>query len=359
MTRARPNAVLATGPRANGAGVPRVVVIIVMYRAAEQVIECISSVLASLHRDFRIVVLDNASPDGAYERVLQWARGQAGALPLAASPLTWECTLSGPIDHQELCGDIAPASIAGLAPLTLVQTGANLGYAGGNNVALKWLQACADWDYAWILNPDTVVDPNAMPALVARCRSDANLGPVGARVCFYDAPQTIQLRGGGVHKRWSGRGRMRGRGRAAGEAVDTGAIERSIDYVSGACLFFSRALLGRAGLMDERYFLYFEEIDWCRRRGDMRLGYCHDAIVYHRLGGSIGSSISHRSVSPLSLRWMYRNRLVFTRKFFPLALPSVYLCTYLDMARMIQKGAARNAWLVFKVVNGLVRISKP
>jgi len=338
------------------ASTSRVVVVILMYRGAEQAIECVSSVLASRHGDFRIVLLDNSSPDGALDRVRQWARGEMNAMPIGATPVGAEHATCGPIDHGERAANDAPDEIASLPLLTLVPTGANLGYAGGNNVALKWLRHCRDWDYAWILNPDTVVDPAALPALVRRSSADPALGPVGARVCFYDRPNTVQQWGGGRFCRWRASARLLGSERAADELVDERSVECALDYVTGASLFFSRDFLDRTGLMDERYFLYYEEIDWCRS-GAMPLGYAHDAVVYHRLGGSIGSSMTHRKASPLSIRCMYRSRLLFTRKFFPWRLPTVYLGTYLDIARMIQRGAWRNAWLVFKTINGLERIT--
>jgi hypothetical protein len=336
----------------------RVIVIVLTYRGADVAIECLSSVLASDYPDFRIIALDNASPDGAYAQLKAWAGGAAPP-PIAQSPIGATSNAKGPLDFAEREPGAAPADTASLPRLTLVQTGANLGYAGGNNVALRWLQKLTDWDYAWILNPDTAIALDAMAALVRKCTSDPALGVVGARICFYDRPDVIQEWGGARHRPLRGTGRMLGLGRSAAEPVDETRIAVEMDYVSGASLFFTPQFLRRASLMDEGYFLYFEEVDWCRRRGDLKLGYAHDARVYHRLGGSIGSSTSYRDRSAFSISWSLRSRFRFARKFHPWSLPAVYLSSYIDIARMLSQGAFANAWLEFKLINGIAPFLTP
>ena len=137
------------------------------------------------------------------------------------------------------------------------------------------------------------------------------------------------------------------------EPVDEAHVARKLDYVSGASLFFTREFLARAGAMNEGYFLYFEEADWCRRRGDLKLGYAHEARLYHRLGASIGSSTSYRARSPLAISWALKNRFRFARKFCPWALPLIYFSSYIDVIQMLRAGAFANAWLEFKLLNGL------
>ncbi|MFZ1991408.1 MAG: glycosyltransferase family 2 protein [Alphaproteobacteria bacterium] len=330
----------------------RVIVIVLVYRGADIAIECLSSVLASDYPDFRVVVLDNSSPDGAYARLKAWAGG-APPPPITNSPIGAAANTTGPLDFAERAPGDAPSDTASLPRLTLVETGANLGYAGGNNVALRWLQNLSDWDYAWILNPDTVIARDAMPALIKKCAGDPRLGAVGARIAYYNQPDVIQEWGGAKYRPWRGTGRLLGLGHPASESVDESRVAEELSYVSGASLFFTREFLRRAGPMDESYFLYFEEADWCRRRGDLKLGYAHEARVYHRLGSSIGSSTSYRDRSPLSIGWSLCNRFRFARKFYRGALPFIYLSSYIDIARMVLAGAFANAWLEFKLINGL------
>lgn len=332
------------------AEIPLVVVVIVTYGRAEDAMEAIASLLQSTHRRLKIIVCDNASPDRTLDRLAAFARGEVGARqggPVAiARP-------QGPIDHVVLGAAAAP-EISDLPALTLVDTGANRGYAGGNNVALRWLQKSADWDYGLVLNPDTVVEPSAIAELVSRVQSAPGLGVVGPRVLAYEDPGLVHQWGGGTYSRLRGAARLMGLNRRRNERPDQRAVEGSLAYVTGAAFFFTREFLMRTGLMDEAYFLYYEELDWCMRRGALGIGYAHDAVIYHRLGASIGSSVKHGRISPLSIYWQYRSRFRFARKFFPWTLPSVYLATYLDMLRMISTGSPRNAALVFRAVHGLL-----
>jgi hypothetical protein len=331
---------------------PRIVVIIVTYGGAEDAIESIASLLQSTHASFKIILCDNASPDGTLARVRAFARGEKLAQLRPGCPIAIDLP-AGAIDHVELDADAPFVDIAALPRLSLVDTKANRGYAGGNNVALRWLQANPDWDYGWILNPDTVVDRGAMAALVAHARGRPQLGPIGARMCFYDDPQRIEQWGGGRFRRLRASGLDIGVGRPASYRPVPGQVEREMTYVVGSSFFFPRAFLDTVGLMDERYFLYFEEVDWCRRRGDFALGYAHDAIVYHKCGASIGSSISRKKVSPLALYWTFRNRYVYTWKFDPWALPAVYLWGYYDVLRFILIGSWRGALIVLRTMHGL------
>lgn len=333
---------------------PLVVVVMVTYGRAEDAIEAIASLLQSTHSRTRIILCDNASPDRALDRIRAFAKGQAKASSRSGCPveIAWP---KGEIDHVEIDASEGSVDIARLPRLTLVDTKGNRGYAGGNNVALKWLEANSEWDYGIILNPDTVVDPGAISALVAQARANPGLGAIGSRIFSYDSPDVVHQWAGGTYSKLRGSARLIGLHRSRDERPNTEAISASLDYVAGSAFFFTRAFLRHVGLMDEGYFLYYEELDWCLRRGDFRLGYAHDAVIYHRHGASIGTSVKHGSISPLSIYWQYRSRFRFTRKFFPWALPSVYAASYLDMLRMISKGAWRNAILTFRAVHGLLK----
>jgi GT2 family glycosyltransferase len=329
---------------------PLVVVIIVTYGHAEDAIEAIASLVQSTHRRLKIIVCDNASPDGALDRIKAFARGETSGRSAGPVAIAWPRA----IDHVELRADVASVDIAALPALTLVDTGANRGYAGGNNVALRWLQASQAWDYGLVLNPDTVVEPAAIAELVRRARSAPELGAIGPRIFSYEDPNLVHQWGGGSYSRLRGAARLFGLNRGRDERPDERSIGKDLSYITGAAFFFTREFLGAVGLMDEAYFLYYEELDWCMRRGRFGIGYAHDAVIYHRLGASIGSSVKHGSISRLSIYWQYKSRFRFARKFFPWTLPSVYIATYIDMARMISKGSFRNAALVFRAVHGLL-----
>ena len=115
-----------------------------------------------------------------------------------------------------------------------------------------------------------------------------------------------------------------------------------MNYVSGASLFATRDYVEAVGLLDERYFLYCEEVDWCFRRGARRLGYAHEALVYHAHGTTIGSSSDRRKRSPLSVYLDERNRHLLTRRFFPKRYPLVAIATLLFTAQYLRARAGAN-----------------
>ncbi len=99
-----------------------------------------------------------------------------------------------------------------------------------------------------------------------------------------------------------------------------------MNYVEGASMLVSREFLEEVGLMCEDYFLYFEEIDWAiRASGRYSLAYAADSIIYHKVGASIGTSSNPTVKSFTCDYYNIRNRILFTKKYYPRALPTIYL----------------------------------
>ena len=120
-----------------------------------------------------------------------------------------------------------------------------------------------------------------------------------------------------------------------------------MSYVTGAAMLVSRAFIENTGLMEEGYFLYFEELDWAARgRCRFRLGYAPDSIVVHKEGASIGSKAS--GGSPLSMFYLFRNRIRFCRRFYPWFLPTVFVFSFLDVLKL----AVRCRWPQAKAALG-------
>ena len=192
----------------------------------------------------------------------------------------------------------------------------NLGYAGGINRCLAETPAADAW---WVLNPDTVAEPEAMAALVARMAGGA-WAAVGALV--YRRNGKVQSYGG----HWSaltGRCISLGINKRLDEAVDRAAIEREQNYLSGASMMISRAFLETTGPMREDYFLYCEEVDWCLRAIEkgLRLGFEPAARVLHVTGTTTGAydPIRERGRTPIYLS--ARNAVLLLRDHAPAMLP--------------------------------------
>ncbi len=144
--------------------------------------------------------------------------------------------------------------------VTFGESNNNLGYAGGINAWIRVLRNKDDWRGYWILNPDTLPEPAALAELVSYSEK-YNKGMVGSRLISPSAPDRVQSRG----LKWSfygGRTIGVDKNASALQRPDREDVERRIDSPSGASFYISSTCLERIGLMDESYFLYFEDFDW-------------------------------------------------------------------------------------------------
>jgi hypothetical protein len=210
--------------------------------------------------------------------------------------------------------------------LILVRTGANLGFAGGNNVGMRYALGRGDSEYVWLLNNDTVVERDALAHLVRRMEEDHRVGICGSTLPFYDRPSLLWARGGAVLCPWIPYARCIDYEAPASGRFRREDVERRMRYVAGASMLVSRPFLKEVGLLCEEYFLYYEEADWAARsRGRYSLGYAPESIVYHKAGASTalleGGPGGNRQIK----RYVRRNVMLYTRKHHPFALPTVWL----------------------------------
>jgi hypothetical protein len=187
--------------------------------------------------------------------------------------------------------------------IKLIENKQNLGFAGGNNVGI--LHAMANGaDYVLLLNNDTEVAPNMLRVLVDVGESDPTIGALGPKIYYYDHANVIWSAGGAVD--------------CFGEPshllenhVDEGLPDhvKDVDYMTGCALMLKRHVIEAVGTLDERFFIYFEETEWCARihRGGFRIVYVPQARMWHKI------SMQARTASRRYLYLMTRNRLLYLR----------------------------------------------
>lgn len=292
--------------------------------------------------DFRVVVCDNASTDGSVEKIEQWARGEipAEAANLELSSLS-SPPVRKPIPYLELSREQAEsASAASDIPLILIRNEANLGFAAGNNVGLRYALRDSTCHFFWLLNNDTVVRAEALSSMLEFMRHRPDVGVCGSLNLSYFHPREVQAQGGKSYQRWTGRVRASPR-----MVVDQlSAASPPMDYVNGASMLATRKFLENIGLLEESYFLYFEELDWAMRaKGKFGLGYCPKSVIYHKEGASIGSNANRLRRSLLAEQYLSRNRVLFTRRYLPFALPSVLLSLALAAGYRLLQGDTERA----------------
>lgn len=301
-------------------------VILVNWNGAKDTIGCLRSLSLLNHPLPKIIVCDNASTDDS------WIRLQA---------------------YVEECTELN---------VQLVQTGRNLGFAGGNNVGIRLALQDSEMAYIWLLNNDTVVTSDTLDALVGYMVEHPNVGVCGSTLRYLGAPDVIQAVGG-KYNPWLGRSKhLLGHEKFDLAACRSIKVEQ-LDYVVGASMFIRREALKKVGLLSEEYFLYCEEIDWAtrmrRRAPEFGLGYCAESIVYHREGASTGASDSvEKTYRYFSDYFFITSRLKFARKYYPMHSFIVQGSMLLVALNRIKRGQWRSAavalWCLCGVVPGFM-----
>jgi GT2 family glycosyltransferase/peptidoglycan/xylan/chitin deacetylase (PgdA/CDA1 family) len=231
-----------------------------------------------------------------------------------------------------------------LSSVWVVRGAHNLGYAGAINALIARLQLWSEWQAIWILNPDTKPSPNALAELMKYSIATGK-GMVGSTIVADKTSTRIACRGG---LRWSKLtlgSKFVGYNDPIDAPVDIEKIEASLDTVTGAAMFVTRSCLERIGPMDERFFLYYEDLDWGMRAKPCGIGYAATSVVFHRAGTTIGSSSPRRKDrSWLSVYLVNRNRIHFVRKHYPLSL----LFAVIASPRYILPYLVVGSWVDFK-----------
>lgn len=243
---------------------PQVTVVVLNWNGLRDTLECLESLSHLDYPRYRVVVVDNGSTDGS------------------------------------------PAAIRARFPeMEVIETGENLGYAGGNNVGLRYALAQGA-DYVLLLNNDTEVAPDMLRRLVEAAEGAPGVGVAGPTICYHDRPEIIWSAGGGIDRR---RGRTWMIGLDEPDDGRFGAEPREVDFVTGCAMLVRAAALREAGLLDERFFMYYEEVEWCARirRAGYRIIHVPTAKMWHKIFPQAQSD------SALVHYYMSRNRLLFLR----------------------------------------------
>ncbi|MGI4876788.1 MAG: glycosyltransferase family 2 protein [Janthinobacterium lividum] len=337
-----------------GAAPARLGVVLVNWNGWSDTIECLETLLRSTI-PLQIVVVDNASTDGSPDRIVEWAAGSVRAQ--ATSPAFADMSTPGtpkPIVLRRL--DAAAAAVAGpdASDVTLIDAGSNAGFAGGNNIGLRYLFRDPAIRHAWLLNNDTVVEPDAAMALLARMDATHKIGMCGTIVRYYHRPEVVQALNGCRFNLYTGQSRGIGEGQPGSMPFDPAKVARETDFVLGASLGVSRAFFATVGPMTEDYFLYFEEVDWAARNaGRFAIAFAHGAVVYHKEGGSIGSSAVKGRRSDASDYYLLRSRLGFIRRRAAWLLPLHWLLALGQIARRLLRLQPKKALVLLRALLGL------
>ena len=223
---------------------PSVVSVVLNWNGWERTVSCLSALSQVQYPRLTMIVVDNGSTDHSPDRIRERFPG-----------------------------------------LAVLETGKNLGFAGGNNVGIRHAMQLGA-DYIWLLNNDAEPAPNALNELIKIAESNPLVGEVGSVLVDPGPLGVIQAWGGGRASYWLGYNRES----RVQQANDW------FDYLTAASVLVRVGAFHEVGLLDERYFLYWEDVDFSfrlRARG-WKLAVAEGSIVRHQKGASTGSSRASR-----------------------------------------------------------------
>lgn len=291
---------------------PKVFIIILNWNQPDLTIECLESVkkLRTENCELKTIIVDNGSTDKSIEKLNAKSK------------------------------------------IVMLETGENLGFAGGNNVGIEHaLEHGAD--YVMLLNNDTVVDAGLVEGMLKTFKEHPKTGAVSPKIYF--------AKGYEFHKKrykkselgnviWYAGGDLDWKnvyGSNHGvDLVDHGQFDevKEIDFGTGCCILVPSEVIQKVGMLDEKYYLYLEDADWCQRikNAGYQVLYTPNGYLWHKVSQSSGIG------SGLNDYFITRNRLLFGMKYAPLRTKVALFregLLFMSNGRTWQKMGARDFYL--------------
>ena len=240
--------------------------ILVNYKNSYLTIDCIESLKTINYSKYRIIVIDNFSPDDSFKQLTEYNR-----------------------DNY----------------FTLIQSARNGGFSYANNIGIR-LALEEKADYIILLNNDTIVTKDFLVPLLTPFHNNKNVGATTPRI-MYESDRNIYWYGGGkLYKNIA---------RVKHFLINTTfqpdkSDEIEVSFISGCCICLPAFVIKECGYLDESYFLYEEDVDYCFKllQNKYKLYYIPSSIIYHKVNSSTGKN------SPLVQYYMIRNKYLLIKK---------------------------------------------
>jgi len=251
---------------------PKIAIIIINWNTYQLTFNCLKSLKACTYNNKTIFLVDNGSKDGSGDKI----------------------ALEFP-------------------DINFIKNEINEGFTGANNKALKVILK-QNFDYVLLLNNDTVVKPNFLSLLEARMDSDQNLAATQPLILDFPNKNTIWNAGGSFNSFFC-LFKTRCKGMIYNPKLK---IDTYTQWISGCCILVKIAVIKKVGLLDNRFFIYFEDADWSIRMTNLgyKLGVVPESIIYHHSSGSNvkNNTSSEGNLSPYSHYLNVRNHIYLIKK---------------------------------------------
>lgn len=288
-----------------------VAVILVNWNGWKDTCECVDS-FSFAGNEVKIFIVDNNSQDGSVQQLEKYA-------------------LEKNLSFQILDFDSLKENFDASFSLTIIPNSRNDGFAKANNLVLKFIYGTGLFDYAWLLNNDTVITADSLSALLAGAQDHKDSDFFGSVILDYYLQDTIQSCGVHHHK-YLGVSQLFLKGQRWSEIKGNGSLNRpGHGYQHGAGLFVRLSSLPQTGLMDETFFLYSEEADWQIRgqKNGCLNRLCFKSVIYHK------GSMSTAGRKHFFFFHYNRSAILMTRKNFGF-LPSLTSAFSLLLITMVR-----------------------
>lgn len=249
-------------------------IIILNFNQEADTNECILSLKRMNYKNYRIILVDNDSFDGSGFRIKERFR-----------------------------------------EIEFLRSEHNLGFAGGCNLAIRRSMEKNPSGYILLLNNDAIVSENLLDSLLGAAEGSGEIGIAGAINYYYNDPERIHMSAHrflwwlGIQKR---------------AQEDTGAVFKEAQSVSACCMLIKKEVIQTIGLFDERFFIYYEDSDFClrARRAGFKVVAVRNARVWHKITSVFGAKTAREY-------YIYtRNQPLFMLKNCPKVFLPVYFCVY-------------------------------
>ncbi|MBE9585156.1 glycosyltransferase family 2 protein [Mucilaginibacter sp. JRF] len=315
----------------------KVYIILVNYKKYSDTVECLESIFKNYYNNFQVLIVDNSPDLSSLTNLSKWLNNQYGQIPTLFEDLVYPLN-NKLIPHATLMEAELQNSARAYQEQVLLIRAENRGFAAANNIALNYILKTGEKDdFIWILNNDTVIDKYSLTNLLNfYSNGDSYDKLIGAKLMHYHDRNTLQAIAA-TYNKWLGITKHIGDGETDVGQYDKYEVKKT-DYIVGACMFLPFEYLQKVGVLNEQYFLFYEELDWLLSAAKLNLGYAVQpkAIIYHKEGSTIRGAKESKNMDVADY-YINVNRIRFTLKWYPSYILSV--CTGLSyslLKRLIQ-----------------------
>ncbi len=245
-----------------------VAIILVNYNGADDTIECIKSLKKVKEPEYMIIVVDNCSNDDSIKR----------------------------LKKEQRYNDFV-----------LLQASSNAGFSAGNNLGIRYAIG-KEADYYLLLNNDTIVETDFLKNLINGFEASKTCGVTISKILYHSSPDIIWYAGGRLNKKTARTEHYKFNEK---DSINDSTLKK-VTFASGCCMCLSKKVVEKIGFLNEDFFLYEEDAEYCYRIIDagFDIYYIPKSVVYHKVSASTGQG------SPISQYYAVRNKYYFIHQCF-------------------------------------------